>query len=261
MKNYFHQIKALLLVALMAAGFSFVKADDNIYWFIVNVKPEYSGYNVWFLPVDLQNPETSEVLFSENVNQDYNAEFQNLPAGKYLLHINGTSNGLIDYYKEVEITDNETQHLTVTLGEQIITPYGLTADSEVNENGKYNVKLSWNNNDNPHLPYEYFIQVNGAGAYETSGCNYEFEDLDPGKYVFTIKGYTPSMNFTEEGSLEVELLPIDNNGTGSTSIQSINSDSSDSVYFDLQGRRLNSKPAAPGIYIRSNGSTNQKIIL
>lgn len=253
--------RLIAFAALILAAVPITRAEGDTYWFIVNVKPEYSGYNVWYLDVKLTPKGSDEPYATVQVDQDFNAEFQNVPAGEYNIGIDANVRGLQNYSKDVEISA-ENQHLYVTLGEYLIAPYNVTiGEPTFNADDTYNVNISWNDGGTiNHLPYLYDLRLNGEGVYQTSGCNYPFEGLKPGNYTVTIWGEAPSFENTPATSVEFSLPdPADNGMDSGADI--VIGDKEAFSYFDLNGNPVNRDSAAPGIYICKTPEGAIKVII
>lgn len=249
-------IRKAILLAISVMGSQLIMAQDT-YYFTVNVKPEYPEYHVNGLPVELFTPDDSTTPYqTQDLNEDGNADFKDLPKGTYIVHVDGTPRGLSEFTGQVETT-GESQHFYITLKEKLIQPFSLAADVTEMDNGLYSVTFTWNDHGKYHYPYMYCIQINGEGEYMTDSYSYTFENLKPGTYLFSVKAWNGMFDYTEPATLEVT---IPSNSLGDTdSVKTIESAPSSWQYFNLDGIPV--APSSPGLYLLTNGKTTQKVLV
>ena len=225
----------LLLSAIITTGATPLRAQDDTYYFTVNVTPPEHPYNVTGLVVNLAPTSGNGNVESAAINEDHNADFKNLPKGEYLLTIdNAEIRGMENYSKTVSTT-GEPEHLYIQMAEYLVTPYDIQATPSLNQDGTFNVRVSWNDEGKYPLPYTYLLQLNGQGAYETSGYVYTFENLQEGDYVITIWGNTPSFSDTEKGEITLKLEKPMQDSSGLCGIEDFRGEKV--IYIDVNGNR------------------------
>ena len=217
------------------------------------------GVAVYVTPMveDEENAEETEGLVAVT-GADGVATFEALPLGKYEVSILNAGYLYKTYSGLAEHKDNDG--VTIALEENVLNPTGGTAEVVTTATeGKFDVELAWGLEDiEDPSEYDYFgytftVEVNGEKAGEAEETAYTLEGLGAGKYTAKITAVSPSGKESEPLVIEFEITW--------SGILTITGDDAEWRYFDLKGVEYKAENLQPGIYIRSNGVTVEKIAI
>lgn len=187
-------------------------------------------------------------------------QFKNLPVDFYDLYIRDENNVFYPFTAENIIHTLNNNH-KLRLIEDIRSPYNLDCRIEYPDSGLPNVSLSWEiarEDDSFEIinEYQFYIFVNGVLQGETNDTHFDFKVRENGEFVILVSAISCYGNLSPE-LCEAKIEINDEKNI----IDTVETDESKFIYYDLNGLPVNGEILSPGIYIRKDASGRMSKIL
>ena len=214
--------------------------------------------------VTLNPGETTELGLNGNVPA-------NIPAGNYLVAIMdadqymllaggqvAVTSDAVDYSK-LKISSFKTNPATLEAGKDFVATIKYTNTGDKLENFPVDLILACDdlNNENNLLIVGVCGSTNAtfnkSGIARSLSLNGKVgEEVAAGQYYLVLAHENSIIDY-------IDVTVVNNNSGGVEDI--IADDNADYRYFDLQGRPVDARNAAPGLYIRRSGAKAEKVII
>lgn len=226
----------------------FMFEEDLVSEFNVTTRDSV-GFPIEGLTLILADEYKDDLEITGMTGSDGKAVFSDVPTGYYTLYVADSEENRYPNLTQSHIHHGYGKDIELVIFKSDWQPQ-LDYTILKTAHDLYTVKLCWDYYEEAHS-YVYHILLNGEEAGETSENTYEFPNMEPGEYVFTV------IPETAEGTLLANSLTvkITQDDFYMASVGAPETDTFDYPLYNLNGQIV--KNPTPGIYIRNH----RKIII